>query len=43
MPTPPVGRQRTTTSFLTALLTDKRLLPFLEPGRYPLPTRVKAA
>jgi hypothetical protein len=24
------------------LLTDKRLLPFLEPSRYPLPTRMKA-
>jgi outer membrane protein assembly factor BamB len=28
--------------FLRSLLTDKRLLPYLEPSRYPLPTRVKA-
>jgi hypothetical protein len=27
---------------MTRLLTDKRLLPYLEPSRYPLPTRVKA-
>ena len=33
---------KTGTDFLTNLLTDKRLLPFLEPSRYPLPTRVKA-
>ncbi|QJW93535.1 outer membrane protein assembly factor BamB family protein [Frigoriglobus tundricola] len=33
---------KTGADFLTALLTDKRLLPFLEPGRYPLPTRVRA-
>ncbi len=34
---------KTGADFLTNLLTDKRLLPFLEPSRYPLPTRVKAA
>lgn len=33
---------KTGADFLTNLLTDKRLLPFLEPSRYPLPTRVKA-
>ena len=33
---------KTGADFLTSLLTDKRLLPFLEPSRYPLPTRVKA-
>jgi outer membrane protein assembly factor BamB len=33
---------KTGADFLTDLLTDKRLLPFLEPSRYPLPTRVKA-
>jgi outer membrane protein assembly factor BamB len=33
---------KTGADFLTSLLTDKRLLPFLEPARYPLPTRVKA-
>src|SRR5205823_10743545 len=32
---------KTGADFLTNLLTDKRLLPFLEPSRYPLPTRVK--
>src|SRR5262249_19113302 len=30
---------KTGADFLTELLTDKRLLPFLEPSRYPLPTR----
>src|SRR5262249_31563169 len=34
---------KTGTDFLNSLLTDKRLLPFLEPSRYPLPTRVTAA
>lgn len=33
---------KTGSDFLTDLLTDKRLLPYLEPARYPLPTRVKA-
>lgn len=33
---------KTGADFLTDLLTDKRLLPYLEPSRYPLPTRVKA-
>lgn len=33
---------KTGADFLTSLLTDKRLLPFLEPSRYPMPTRVKA-
>src|SRR5207248_722631 len=33
---------KTGADFLTELLTDKRLLPYLEPGRYPLPSRVKA-
>ncbi len=33
---------KTGADFLTNLLTDKRLLPFLEPSRYPLPTRMKA-
>ena len=27
--------------FMTSLLTDKRLLPYLEPSRYPMPTRMK--
>lgn len=33
---------KTGADFMTSLLTDKRLLPYLEPSRYPLPTRVKA-
>lgn len=33
---------KTGADFLNSLLTDKRLLPFLEPSRYPLPTRVTA-
>jgi hypothetical protein len=33
---------KTGADFLNGLLTDKRLLPYLEPSRYPLPTRVKA-
>ena len=33
---------KTGADFLTSLLTDKRLLPFLEPSRYPMPTRVTA-
>jgi tetratricopeptide (TPR) repeat protein len=32
---------KTGADFLMTLLTDKRLLPYLEPSRYPLPTRVK--
>ncbi len=38
----PIRDGKTGADFLTELLTDKRLLPYLEPGRYPLPTRVKA-
>ena len=33
---------KTGADFMTSLLTDKRLLPYLEPSRYPMPTRVKA-
>jgi len=33
---------KTGTDFLTDLLTDRRLLPYLEPARYPLPTKVEA-
>jgi outer membrane protein assembly factor BamB len=33
---------KTGADFLNGLLTDKRLLPYLEPTRYPLPARVKA-
>ena len=33
---------KTGVDFLTDLLTDRRLLPYLEPSRYPFPTRVKA-
>ena len=33
---------KTGAEFMINLLTDKRLLPYLEPGRYPMPTRVKA-
>ncbi len=33
---------KTGLDYLNGLLTDKRLLPYLEPARYPLPTRVKA-
>src|SRR5262245_13274548 len=33
---------KTGADFLTDLLTDKRLFPFLEPSRYPLPARMKA-
>ncbi len=33
---------KTGADFMTNLLTDKRLLPYLEPSRYPMPTRVKA-
>jgi outer membrane protein assembly factor BamB len=33
---------KTGADFLTDLLTDKRLLPYLEPSRYPMPTRMKA-
>lgn len=33
---------KTGADFLTDLLTDRRLLPYLEPSRYPLPSRVQA-
>jgi outer membrane protein assembly factor BamB/TolA-binding protein len=33
---------KTGAEFMTDLLTDKRLLPYLEPSRYPMPTRLKA-
>jgi outer membrane protein assembly factor BamB/TolA-binding protein len=33
---------KTSTDFVTDLLTDKRLLSYLEPSRYPMPTRMKA-
>ncbi|MBA4189639.1 MAG: hypothetical protein C0467_16765 [Planctomycetaceae bacterium] len=33
---------KTGADFMRSLLTDKRLLPYLEPSRYPMPTRVKA-
>lgn len=33
---------KTGADFLNGLLTDKRLLPYLEPSRYPMPGRVKA-
>ena len=33
---------KTGADFTTDLLTDKRLLPYLEPSRYPMPSRVKA-
>ncbi|MCS6865653.1 MAG: PQQ-binding-like beta-propeller repeat protein [Gemmataceae bacterium] len=33
---------KTGADFLTNLLTDKRLLPYLEPTRYPMPTRMRA-
>ncbi len=33
---------KTGADFLNSLLTDKRLLPFLEPSRFPLPGRVTA-
>jgi len=33
---------KTGADFMTNLLTDKRLLPYLEPSRYPMPSRVKA-
>jgi outer membrane protein assembly factor BamB/tetratricopeptide (TPR) repeat protein len=39
----PVRDGKTGADFLTNLLTDKRLLPFLEPSRFPLPSRVTAA
>jgi outer membrane protein assembly factor BamB/tetratricopeptide (TPR) repeat protein len=32
---------KTGADYLTDLLTDRRLLPYLEPSRYPLPTRVR--
>jgi outer membrane protein assembly factor BamB len=33
---------KTGADFMRQLLTDKRLLPYLEPSKYPMPTRVKA-
>ena len=33
---------KTGADFLMGLSTDKRLLPYLEPSRYPMPTRVRA-
>ncbi|VTT96613.1 oxidoreductase : Uncharacterized protein OS=Blastopirellula marina DSM 3645 GN=DSM3645_24967 PE=4 SV=1: PQQ_2 [Gemmataceae bacterium] len=41
-PDVPVRDGKTGADFMRSLLTDKRLLPYLEPSRYPLPTRVKA-
>lgn len=41
-PTVVVRDGKTGADFLTGLLTDKRLLPFLEPTRYPMPNRVSA-
>ncbi|MCE9568133.1 MAG: PQQ-binding-like beta-propeller repeat protein [Planctomycetes bacterium] len=38
----PVRDGKTGADFMRSLITDKRLLPYLEPSRYPLPTRVKA-
>lgn len=38
----PVRDGKTGTQLLTELLTDKRLLPYLEPSRSPLPARVRA-
>ncbi len=39
--TVPVAGGKTGADYLTDLLTDRRLLPYLEPSRYPLPTRVR--
>lgn len=39
--TVPVSGGKTGADYLTDLLTDRRLLPYLEPARYPLPTRVR--
>jgi hypothetical protein len=33
---------KTGSDYMRSLLTDKRLLPYLEPSRYPIPSRVKA-
>lgn len=41
-PTTVIRDGKTGADFLNNLLTDKRLLPFLEPSRYPLPSRVTA-
>jgi len=41
-PTVVVRDGKTGADYLTDLLTDRRLLPFLEPSRYPLPPRMKA-
>ena len=40
-PTVVVRDGKTGADYLTDLLTDRRLLPYLEPSRYPLPPRVK--
>ena len=40
-PTVLIRDGKTGADFLTDLLTDRRLLPFLEPARYPLPPKVK--
>lgn len=37
----PVRDGKNGADYLTDLLTDKRLLPYLEPARYPLPPRVR--
>ncbi len=37
-----VRDNKTGADFMRSLLTDKRLLPYLEPSRYPMPARVKA-
>ncbi|MFO0799887.1 MAG: hypothetical protein U0804_20650 [Gemmataceae bacterium] len=37
----PVVNGKKGEDYLTDLLTDRRLLPYLEPARYPLPTRVR--
>ncbi|HEY3788948.1 MAG TPA: hypothetical protein VGL71_08840, partial [Urbifossiella sp.] len=40
-PTVVVRDGKTGADYLTDLLTDRRLLPYLEPARYPLPPKVK--
>lgn len=41
-PTVVVRDGKTGADYLTDLLTDRRLLPYLEPSRYPLPPKMKA-
>lgn len=41
-PTVVIRDGKTGADYLTDLLTDRRLLPFLEPSRYPLPPKMKA-